>query len=374
MKRYIHTTLFLAFSQFKSLMRNYVYLFFMIGLPLLFLGVFGMLYSSPSTSSWKISVINETKDQPGKEISESILKGLIKTDENKDGVFEEKTYDTAEKREDALVRGEIDAIIKIPENFGEISSVGPTGQIEVIHSPDSKSAQIISGVLGNVLEKVDEATGRQKAKFTIKTTENSKKGLKNFDYVFAGMIAYTLMTFGLMGLSNAVPEDKKSGALKRIHASPVSPAQYLLAYGIAFFVMAIIAFTLMFAMAIYVFDWKMAGSWLNFVIFATLSLMMLFGTGLAIGGWAKDEKQASALSNVVMFPLMFLSGVFIPRFIMPEFLFKFTDFVPLTPVNDGIRLIVTENYELWQLLPQIGVIGVWMIILYAIAFKVFRWE
>jgi ABC-2 type transport system permease protein len=75
-----------------------------------------------------------------------------------------------------------------------------------------------------------------------------------------------------------------------------------------------------------------------------------------------------------MFPLMFLSGVFIPRFIMPEFLLKFTDFVPLTPVNDGIRLIVTENYELWQLLPQIGVIGIWMIVLYAIAFKVFRWE
>jgi hypothetical protein len=38
----------------------------MIGLPLLFLGVFGMLYSNPSTSSWKISVINETKAQPGK--------------------------------------------------------------------------------------------------------------------------------------------------------------------------------------------------------------------------------------------------------------------------------------------------------------------
>ena len=374
MKRYIHTTLFLAFSQFKSLMRNYVYLFFMIGLPLLFLGVFGMLYSNPSTSSWKISVVNETKASPGREISEGLLKGLIKTKDNKDGVFEKKDYTESEKREDALIRGEIDAIIKIPANFGEISPLGPTGQIEVVHSPDSKSAQIVSGVLGSALEKVDEATGRQKAKFTVKTTENAKKGLKSFDYVFAGMIAYTLMMFGLMGLANAVPEDKKSGALKRIHASPVSPAQYLLAYGIAFFAMAIISFSLMFLMAIYVFDWQMAGSWLNFLIFAIFSLVMLFGTGLAIGGWSKDEKQSSALANIVMFPLMFLSGVFIPRFIMPEFLLKFTDFVPLTPVNDGIRLIVTENYELWQLLPQIGIIAAWMVILYAIAFKIFRWE
>ena len=101
---------------------------------------------------------------------------------------------------------------------------------------------------------------------------------------------------------------------------------------------------------------------------------MMFGTGLAVGGWARNEQQASGLSNIVMFPLMFLSGVFIPRFMMPDIFQKLTDFVPLTPVNDGIRLIITENYNLVQILPQIGIISIWLIALYLIAFKVFRWE
>lgn len=374
MKQYIHTTLFLAFSQIKRLTRNYTTLFFMIILPLLFLGVFGSLYSNPSTTSWKISIINQAKSESGKQISKQILDQLTRSDKNKKGLLDEVTYEDAKKQEDALIRGEIDAIIKVPESFGELSPLGPAGQIEVIHSPDSKAAQIISSVFGKVLEKVDEQTGRQKAKFTVKTTENSKKGLKTFDYVFAGMIAYTLLMFGLMGLSTTVPEDKKTGALKRIHASPISPIQYLLAYGIAFFAIAIVSFTLMFAMAINLFNWKMAGNWFNFIAFSVFSLIMLFAIGLSIGGWSKDEKQATTLANIAMFPLMFLSGVFIPRFIMPEFMLKITDFIPLTPVNDGIRLIITEDYGLDQLLPQLGIIGIWMIVLYVLAFKLFRWE
>ena len=75
-----------------------------------------------------------------------------------------------------------------------------------------------------------------------------------------------------------------------------------------------------------------------------------------------------------MFPLMFLSGTFVPRFLMPDFFQRLTDFVPLTPVNDGIRMIATENYGFAQLLPQIGIIGLWLIVLYVLAIKVFRWE
>ena len=131
---------------------------------------------------------------------------------------------------------------------------------------------------------------------------------------------------------------------------------------------------LMIAVAYFIFDWQMRGSWFNFIVFSFFSLIMMFGTGLAVGGWARNEQQASGLSNIVMFPLMFLSGVFIPRFMMPDIFQKLTDFVPLTPVNDGIRLIITENYNLVQILPQIGIISIWLIALYLIAFKVFRWE
>ena len=96
--------------------------------------------------------------------------------------------------------------------------------------------------------------------------------------------------------------------------------------------------------------------------------------GLAIGGWAKNERQAAPLSNLIVFPMMFLSGTFFPRYAMAPWLQKVSNYLPLTPVIDGIRLIATEGKHLSQLGPQLGILGVWIIVIYIIAFRVFRWE
>jgi ABC-2 type transport system permease protein len=102
--------------------------------------------------------------------------------------------------------------------------------------------------------------------------------------------------------------------------------------------------------------------------------MMILGIGLAIGGWAKNERQAAPLSNIIVFPMLFLSGTFFPRYAMPEILQKITAFLPLTPVIDGVRLLSTEGQNLTQIGSQLGLMALWTIVIYVIAFRVFRWE
>jgi ABC-2 type transport system permease protein len=72
--------------------------------------------------------------------------------------------------------------------------------------------------------------------------------------------------------------------------------------------------------------------------------------------------------------MMFLSGTFFPRFGFPTWLQNLTDFFPLTPVIDGARLITTEGFHLTQIGSQLGIMAVWIVIVYAVAFRVFRWE
>jgi ABC-2 type transport system permease protein len=95
---------------------------------------------------------------------------------------------------------------------------------------------------------------------------------------------------------------------------------------------------------------------------------------LAIGGWAKNERQAAPLANIVVFPMLFLSGTFFPRFLMPEWLQTLSNYLPLTPVIDGLRMIITEGKSLLEIGPQIALLAVWMVVIYIIAFRVFRWE
>jgi ABC-2 type transport system permease protein len=101
---------------------------------------------------------------------------------------------------------------------------------------------------------------------------------------------------------------------------------------------------------------------------------MILGIGLAIGGWSKNERQAAPLSNIIVFPMMFLSGTFFPRFSMPEWLQSVSTYLPLTPVIDGLRLLTTEGRHLWEIGPQLGLVALWMVVVYFIAFRVFRWE
>jgi len=71
---------------------------------------------------------------------------------------------------------------------------------------------------------------------------------------------------------------------------------------------------------------------------------------------------------------LFLSGTFFPRFLMPHWLQVGSNYLPLTPVIDGIRMIVTEGKHLSVLGPDLALMAVWLVIIYAIAFRLFRWE
>jgi ABC-2 type transport system permease protein len=139
-------------------------------------------------------------------------------------------------------------------------------------------------------------------------------------------------------------------------------------------IIGLLSLAIMFAIAISVFHLKVVGNYLELAAFLVFGITMILGIGLALGGWAKNERQAAPLSNIVVFPMMFLSGTFFPRYIMPEWLQNVSSILPLTPVIDGIRLIATEGKHLIDILPQVGLIGLWMVVIYAIAFKVFRWE
>jgi ABC-2 type transport system permease protein len=136
----------------------------------------------------------------------------------------------------------------------------------------------------------------------------------------------------------------------------------------------LISLAIMFIVAIAVFHLTVVGSWLLLIAFLVLSITMILGIGLALGGWAKNERQVAPLANIIVFPMMFLSGTFFPRFMMPEWLQNISSFLPLTPVIDGIRLITTEGRGIIDILPQVGLIGAWLVVIYFIAFRVFRWE
>ncbi len=369
MRNYLRPIMIFTKANLLRFFRDKVYLFFMFILPVMFLFIFGMVYGN-NFSTFKIAIFDEASTALSGQFVEMMTN-------MGDGVMEKVEVVDWIDAEDRLIRGELSAIVEFPEGFGEVGKENamPAGEVKVVYGKNSEQAgQTISWIVNSMATETNYAMMGQRPSVTVKSESLAREGLTNFDYVFAGLLGYTVLSIGLMGIANLLPGDKESGATKRLRATTIKPSQIVLSYALTFLVVGIISFLIMIVLGLLVFNFHMRGNWFSFAAFTAISTMMMLGFGLFVGGWARNEAQASALANLIMFPMMFLSGVFFPMFMMPGFIQVISRFIPLTPVVDGIRLIITENYSLIQVLPQLGVVVGWGVIIYFIAIKSFRWE
>lgn len=369
MKRYLTAVWALTLAYLKRFSRDKTAMFFTFLFPLLFLFVFGSLYSNNSGSvSFTVTILNHSDSS----FAKSFEKQLKDTDTLK---VSDKANDF-DKAKELMGRGEIDSIIELPQGFGALNAAQqPSGAVNVYYSQASPQAgQTLAAVIQSVLTGINHQLGQTEPPLSVVQKSTSTTNLTQFDYVFAGLLGFSILSLGLFGLANQMPAEKKTGAFRRLRASPIKKSQLIFANMIYYYLIGIVSITLMFVVATLVFDFQMKGNWLELALFISLGILTIFGFGLAIGGWSKNENQSAALTNLVSFPLMFLSGVFFPRFLMPEWLQGITGYLPLTPIIDGLRMIMTESKTLLDLAPELALMGVWAVIIYFIAVKTFRWE
>jgi ABC-2 type transport system permease protein len=370
MKRKLYTVLTFARINTRRYFRDKTAIFFTVAFPLIFLFVFGGLFGNNNNGvSFKVALLNESSTQVSKDIAKNMNDGKILKVNS-----EVTNLDEAKQR---MNRGEIDATIILPKDFGEQKQGNsfPSGQAQILYSQNNtQAAQTLQSVLQGEFKAINAKLVDNKEPFTVTSQQTNDKSLSSFDYTFTGLLGFSIIGMGIFGPINIFPELKKQGVLRRFHTTPIRVWQYFLSTMLTQAVIGLFAMAVLFAVAVSVFHLKVVGNVLELAIFLVLGIMTILGIGLALGGWAKNERQAAPLSNIVVFPMMFLSGTFFPRFLMPEWLQNASAFLPLTPIIDGIRLIATEGKHFVDILPQLGMVGAWGIIIYVIAFRVFRWE
>ena len=368
MKRYITAVLALTRAYLLRFTRDKTAMFFTFLFPLLFLFVFGSLNSGSGDISFKIALLNKSDSAFSKDFDKQLR------DNDTFEVNENITnFDDARER---MGRGEIDTIVELPDGFGDANTAGqPSGAVNVYYSEASpQSGQTVAAVMEGALDEINKSLGQPEPPLTVAQKSTATANLSTFDYIFAGLIGFSILSLGIFGLANQMPAEKKTGVFRRLRASPITTGQLIFANMLYYLLIGVVSVTLMFVVASFVFDFNMRGDWFNLAVFIVLGIITMFGFGLAIGGWARNENQSAALTNIVAFPLMFLSGVFFPRFLMPEWLQGITGFLPLTPIIDGLRMIMTEGKTLLALGPELALIAIWGVVIYTIAIKVFRWE
>jgi ABC-2 type transport system permease protein len=369
LKKELYTIWVFAKIETLRTFRDKVALFFTFIFPLIFLFIFGGIFGGNNSVSFKVAVLDQSDGRFSSELISKLKDGgVLKVDE------EVKSLGQANEK---MQRSELDAVLNVPENFGAVAQnqTTPSGQLEVVFNQNNEqAATTLSSILNNALTQINKNFVNVDAPFTVKTTSTALESQRRFDYTFAGLVGFSILGLGIFGPTTVFPQMKQKGVLKRYSTTTLKVRQFFIANALSSSVIGIISVAVLFVAAKIFFDLNMNGDYLSLAAIVVMGTIALFGIGLAVGGWAKNENQAAPLAQIVVFPMMFLSGVFFPRFAMPEILQKISAFFPLTPVVDGVRLVVTEGKTILDLGPQVGLLAVWIVIIYFIAFKAFRWE
>jgi ABC-2 type transport system permease protein len=188
--------------------------------------------------------------------------------------------------------------------------------------------------------------------------------------------AYTAMIIAIsafLSLPIALANYRERGILRRFRATPVRPVAVLGAQLVMQYVMTLLGMILLIVAGKLVFGIRFEGNVLSIFAGFSLSCLSFFAFGMMLAGLIPNVRTASIVGNVLLQPMIYLSGATIPKEVMSPGMRDFIGFIPLTHV-------VTLLQGLWvgdTLLDHrtdLIVLGVILVASTIVAVKVFRWE
>jgi ABC-2 type transport system permease protein len=192
--------------------------------------------------------------------------------------------------------------------------------------------------------------------------------------LLAGMLAYGAANTTFSGLALLLISRRELGILKRIRATPLPTATYV----VAVLVSIMVVFALQAAALVVLGRVLKSTPWPPHVVSLVLALALgaaaFAGLGLAITGFVRSLEGSSAVLNVIVLPMAFLAGSFGQRDRYPAALRAIGDALPLKYLVDAVKAVYLDGRQLWDEPTAVIVLAAWGSFGILIAMRKFRWE
>jgi len=192
--------------------------------------------------------------------------------------------------------------------------------------------------------------------------------------LLAGMIGYCAANTAFAGLAIILVSRREIGILKRIRATPLPPAAYLTAVLCSIMFVFALQVTSLFALGRVLKSTPWPSHLLSLVLALALGAAAFAALGLAITASIRSLEGASAVLNVIVLPMAFLTGSFGPTRHYPQVLRAVGAVLPLKYLVDLINGIYLNGQQLWDKPTAVAVLAGWGLFGMAVALRTFRWE
>jgi ABC-2 type transport system permease protein len=162
-------------------------------------------------------------------------------------------------------------------------------------------------------------------------------GVKVATLQVPAFIALAVVSASFVGLAIGLTSVREDGVLKRIRATPVAPWIVFAGRIGTAIVSATIVTAILIAIGVLAFDITVQTNTLpGLVLTLALGAASFCALGIAYTPLIPSEDAAPAMTNAVVLPLYFVSGVFVPAEQLPPELRQVADMLPVKPFVDAL--------------------------------------
>ena len=210
----------------------------------------------------------------------------------------------------------------------------------------------------------------------IDTVDVMRKGnSESLVSFYAAGVGVMFLLFSVAGASGTLLDEVDSGTLDRLLSTRVGMGGLLAGKWVFLTMMGVFQLTIMFLWGRIAFGLDLFSHLPGFFVMTAITAAAAAAFGLVLATIARTRAQLSGMSTIIILIMSSLGGSMFPRFLMSETMQQFGLFTFNAWALDGYLKVFWRNAPLWQLWPQVLVLGGLTLVFLAAA-RTFarRWE
>jgi ABC-2 type transport system permease protein len=191
--------------------------------------------------------------------------------------------------------------------------------------------------------------------------------------LLAGLFAYGAANTAFAGLAIILVGRREAGILKRLRATPLPPATYIAAVLLSTLTVFALQAVALLVLGVTLFGASRPANVLGFAGAVVLGVACFAAMGIGAAALIRSAEGSSAVVNVVLLPMAFLSGSFGPTRDFPDYLQAIADVLPLTYFLDLVNGVYLDGDSLLSRPGALGVVAAWGVAGLLVALRRFSW-
>jgi ABC-2 type transport system permease protein len=377
----------IARKDLTELFRNRLGLLMLVLMPVFMMGMVGFIFpSNQSLGHVTLAVANEDQVY-GLTKGQLSTSAMLLTYLNRMDNFTIVDVSSMVDVRSMIQNGEVDGGVIIPGNFTSSLKAGRQGTIIVMTDQSNpQMSAILQGAMTAIFQQIGTAMAESKIQailpsgnplavvkpLTVKTQGAVPGNFSYFEFMAPGIMAMNVMMSVMTQLPAAISHEREIGTLDGVMVAPINRLSIILGKALAQTLRGLLQGTIILIMGVTLFGVTIQGSLLLVFALLLLDVFSFVGIGIVITSFAKDQETATMMMMTIIFPMMFMSGVFFPVQQMPWYMQSISKVIPLSYATSALRKVIVLGAGLGGITTEVAVLAAFGIVFTAIAIPTFK--